>query len=89
MLRPSRNIAAFAGEYEPRLPQPFKFLMRGTGTKETKSPESLSMVMFEPTYISRVIELGEQDADKRAGEIAAFLEGESSPGLQATGFWRV
>lgn len=89
MLRPSRNIAAYAGEYEPRLPQPFKFLMRGTGTKETKSPESLSMVMFEPTYISRVIELGEQDADKRAGEIAAFLEGESSPGLQATGFWRV
>lgn len=89
MLRPSRNIAAYAGQYEARLPQPFKFLMRGTGTKETKSPESLSMVMFEPTYISRVIELGEQDAEKHGAEIAAFLEGEALPGLQATGFWRV
>jgi NTE family protein len=89
LLRPSRNIAALAGESEPRLPQPFKFLMRGTGTKETKSPESLSMVMFEPTYIRNLIELGEHDAERRMAEIAAFLEGEQRPGLQMTGFWRV
>jgi NTE family protein len=89
LLRPSRNIAAMAGESEWRLRQPFKFLMRGTGTKETRSPESLSMVMFEPTYIRNLIELGEQDADRRMSDIAAFLEGEQRPGLQMTGFWRV
>jgi NTE family protein len=89
LLRPSRNLSTLAGQFEPRLPQPFKFLMRGTGTKETKSPESLSMVMFEPHYIRSVIELGEEDGDRRADEIDAFLVGEHRPGLMVTGFWRV
>jgi NTE family protein len=89
LLRPSRNISSLAGRYEPNLPQPFKFLMRGTGTRETKSPESLSMVMFEPTYVREVITMGEEDAEKRMPEILAFLQGETLPGLQVTGFWRV
>jgi NTE family protein len=89
LLRPSRNISSLAGEYEAQLPQPFKFLMRGTGTKETKTPESLSMVMFEPQYIRDVMSMGESDAQKRMDEIVAFLEGEERPGLQVTGFWRV
>jgi len=89
MLRPSRNIAALAGQYESQLPSPFRFLMRGTGTQETKSPESLSMVMFEHDYIRDVIAMGEEDAEKRMPELVAFLEGEQRPGLQATGFWRV
>ncbi len=89
LLRPSRNLSALAGKFEPRLPQPFKFLMRGTGTKETKSPESLSMVMFEPDYIRSVIELGEEDGERRAAEIDAFLGGEQRPGMMVTGFWRV
>lgn len=89
LLRPSRNLSALAGKFESRLPQPFKFLMRGTGTKETKSPESLSMVMFEPDYIRSVIELGEEDGERRAAEIDAFLGGEQRPGMMVTGFWRV
>lgn len=89
LLRPSRNLSSLAGQFESRLPQPFRFLMRGTGTKETKSPESLSMVMFEPHYIRSVIELGEEDGDRRADEIDAFLVGEQRPGMMVTGFWRV
>ncbi|MCC7014195.1 MAG: patatin-like phospholipase family protein [Planctomycetes bacterium] len=89
MLRPSRNISALAGQFEARLPQPFRFLLRGTGTKETKSPESLSMVMFEPSYTKAVMDMGSDDAEKRMPELLAFLEGEQRPGLQSTGFWRV
>ena len=89
LLRPSRNLSAYAGQYESQLPQPFKFLMRGTGTKETKSPESLSMVMFEQDYIRTVIDLGEEDGERRAAEIDAFLYGEQLPGMMVTGFWRV
>ena len=73
----------------PGLPQPLRFFMRGTGTGEVKSPESLSMVMFEPSFIRQAIELGEQDGDTRQDEIAAFLSGELVPGMQATGCWRV
>jgi NTE family protein len=89
LLRPSRNLSTLASEYEPHLPQPFKFLMRGTGTRETKSPESLSMVMFEPAYIRHVMEIGEQDGDRHKLEIDAFLAGERLPGIQSTGFWRI
>lgn len=89
LLRPSRSLSTLASEYEPRLPQPLKFLMRGLGTRETKSAESLSMVMFEPDYIRHVIEIGEQDGDKHKLEIDAFLAGERLPGIQQTGFWRI
>jgi len=89
MLRPSRNIAALAAAHESRLPQPYRFLMRGTGTQETRTPESLSMVLFERPYTSELVAMGEEDTEKRMGEIAAFLEGEDRSALQFTGFWRV
>jgi hypothetical protein len=33
----------------------------------------LSMVMFQPNYLTRLIEMGEADAEARAGEIEEFL----------------
>jgi hypothetical protein len=33
----------------------------------------LSLVMFQPDYIARLIELGEADAVARSAEIDAFL----------------
>jgi len=89
LLRPSRNLAVLAGEAEARLPQPFRFLLRGTGTREVKSPDSLSMVMFESSFIRQAIELGEQDGDARQDEIAAFLTGQDMPGMNDTGCLRV
>ena len=49
------------------------FLERGLGTKEVRSNDLLSLVMFQPDYLSRLIELGEADAESRKDEIAAFL----------------
>ena len=89
VLRPSRDLARLASDYEPRLPRPFRFLTRGLGTRETRSPDSLSMVLFEPPYLQHMIELGIQDAERRLSEIEAFLGGEDLPLVQRTGFWRV
>jgi NTE family protein len=89
VLRPSHDLARLASDYEARLPQPFKFLTRGLGTRETRSPDSLSMILFEPPYLKHMIELGMQDAERRLEEIGAFLGGEELPLLQRTGFWRV
>ena len=89
LLRPSRNLARMAGEYEPKLPQPFRFLTRGLGTRETKSPDSLSMVMFEPEYLRAVIRVGQEDAERRLPEVSAFLAGDELPAMQRTGFWRI
>jgi NTE family protein len=89
LMRPSRDLAAMAREYEPRLPQPLRFLTRGLGTRETRSPDSLSMVLFERPYLEHMIELGFQDAERRLEEIEAFLGGRELPEMLRTGFWRV
>lgn len=76
VLRPSQDIARLAGGYEPTLPPAFRFFMRGLGVGETRSPDWLSMLLFEPDYLRRLVAIGEADAEAQADEIAAFLEDE-------------
>ena len=73
VLRPSRDLGKLSREYEPLLPGFFRFLTRGLGTRETASPDILSLLMFQENYLGRLIELGEADADARSDEIEAFL----------------
>jgi NTE family protein len=75
VLRPSRDLGKLSREYEPLLPGFFRFMTRGLGTRQTASPDILSLLMFQEDYIGRLIELGEADADERSDEIAAFLGG--------------
>jgi len=77
VLRPSRDLGKLSSEYEPLLPKPFRFLTRGLGTRQTASPDILSLLMFQENYLGRLIELGEEDAEKRAPEIEKFLNGAS------------
>jgi NTE family protein len=74
VVRPSRDLGRLARYYEPRLPATFRFLSRGWGTRQTKSSDLLSMVMFQPDFVRRLIELGEADALARASEIDTFME---------------
>jgi len=73
MLRPSCDLGRLANEYEARLPATFRFLTRGLGTQRTRSNDLISLVMFQPDYLRRLLELGEQDAEERAREIEKFL----------------
>ncbi len=73
ILRPSEDLGKLASQYEIRLPQPFRYFTRGFGTRDTKSPDSLSLLMFQHEYLSRLIELGEQDAEQNSKEIEEFL----------------
>ena len=61
VLRPSRDLGKLANEYEARLPPAFRFLTRGLGTRETRSNDLLSLVMFQPDYLDA------PDRDRRAG----------------------
>lgn len=76
IIRPSEDLGKLASQYEVKLPQPFRYFTRGLGTRETKSPDSLSLLMFQPDYLNRLIELGEKDAENHAQEIADFLNRE-------------
>lgn len=73
IIRPSQDLGALAGDYEPELPPTFRFLMRGLGTRETRSPDWLSMLLFEQDYLRHLMEIGEGDAMERMDEIEAFL----------------
>ncbi len=76
VLRPSRDLSRLARDYEPRLPGAFRVLTRALGTRQTLSPDALSLVMFQSDYLRRLIELGEADAEARAEEIERFVKGE-------------
>jgi NTE family protein len=77
LLRPSIDLGRLANEYEAELPRAFRFMTRGLGTKETRSNDMLSMVMFQGDYITRLIDLGEADASARLPEIRKFLSDRS------------
>jgi NTE family protein len=73
VLRPSVDLGKLAGEYERYLPRKLKLLVRALGAKETESPDFVSLLMFEPEYTKRIIEIGESDVEGRLEEIHAFL----------------
>ncbi len=82
--RPSLNLGKLAADYEAQLPQPFRFLERGLGTRETRSPDSLSMLMFQPEYLNRLIELGESDAEELGDAVLDFVAGEQPEGFRSS-----
>jgi NTE family protein len=80
VLRPSRDLGQLAAAYEPRLPGGFRYLVRSLGTRETETSDFLSMLMFQPDYAQRLIELGEEDAEARLGEIRELVGGSAVEG---------
>jgi NTE family protein len=73
VLRPSQDLGVIANDFEPKLPPTFRFLTRGLGTQETRRNHMLSLMMFQPDYLARLLELGEADARARALDIRRFL----------------
>ena len=73
VLRPSRDLGKLSSEFEAQLPKALRFLTRGLGTRETKSPDVLSLILFQPDYLRALMEIGEADAEKHSEEIRAFL----------------
>jgi NTE family protein len=76
ILRPSEDLGRLASRYEPQLPRAFRFLTRSLGTRETESPDFLSLVLFKPDYLRALMDIGEADGEARVGEIEEFLHGD-------------
>ena len=77
VLRPQEDLGHVARDHEIELPRAFRFFKGGFAGKNEPSGDALSMVNFEPEYIGRLIDLGEQDTAERMDEITAFLRGSS------------
>lgn len=75
LIRPSADIGRLAAEYETRLPGMFRYLTRGLGSRQTASPDVLSLLLFDPEYLQHLIAIGEADAEKSASEVAELIFG--------------
>jgi NTE family protein len=73
VLRPSVDLGILAAEHEVDLPGAFRFLTRGLGTRQTASPDFLSLLMFQADYMKRLIEIGEADAERQVAEIGELM----------------
>lgn len=73
-VRPSQDLGALAAKFEPQLPAAFRFMTRGLGTQEQRSPDVLAMLMFQPDYLGELIDMGERDAERIADQMEAFFE---------------
>jgi len=80
VLRPSQDLGDLARPFEPSLPRALRVLLRTIGGRGGNFADSLSLLMFQPEYVARLIELGEADARARAGEIEAFVR--TAPALR-------
>jgi len=83
VLRPSEDLARIASEHEKHLPLNTKLVTRALGSRETESSDLTSMLMFEPGYISRLIEIGEKDVASRLEDLSIFLGEPASAVLSA------
>jgi NTE family protein len=73
VLRPSEDLGRMAAHYPLNIDGALGLLTRGLGTDETQSPDWLSMLLFNREYITRLIELGWDDAHRRRDQVEAFL----------------
>lgn len=73
VARPSQDLSRMVAEFEPKLPKVFRYLTRGLGSRETSSPDVLSLLAFDPGYLSALLDLGEADAAAHEEELRALL----------------
>lgn len=72
-LRPSSDLAQLATPHEPSLPRALRFATRGLGTRDSGSPDFLSLLLFLPGYIEDLLAAGERDAELHVDAVAALL----------------
>lgn len=71
VVRPSCDLGELAAEYAGRLPRGLRYLLRGLGGEERSSMDFLSVILFEPAFIQRLLDLGESDGEEHASALEA------------------
>jgi NTE family protein len=73
VLQPSEDLGKLAAAYQDELPRGLAFLTRGLGSHETRSSDLLSLLLFHPDYLQRLIAIGERDAEAAHDRLAEIL----------------
>ena len=81
ILQPSEDLGKIAADLQYELPRTLGFLTRGLGSHETTSADLLSLLLFHPEYLRRLMDIGERDAEAAHDKLAALM-GASPPGQE-------
>lgn len=73
LIRPSQDLGRLSGEYQGDLSGILRLIARGLGSSDTKSPDWLSMILFDPSYTERLIDIGYHDAKARRDDFERFF----------------
>lgn len=75
VMRPSLDLGEIASQMDDELPRAIRYLTRGLGTREPNSADLLSALLFEAKYTCRLIECGQEDAERQLDTLLEFLTG--------------
>lgn len=78
-IRPSVDLSQLGADYKERLPSSVRFLTNGLGAGETREPDWLSVLLFLPEYVDRLLDIGYHDARDRHYELVEFFDGAAEP----------
>lgn len=78
IIRPSQDLGKLSGDFQNELSGVLGLIARGLGSKDTKSPDWLSMILFDSEYTSKLIEVGYSDARRERDRLARFFEKSTS-----------
>jgi NTE family protein len=78
IIRPSVDIGALAADYEVDIGGAMGALLSAVQWRTDPPPDWLSMLLFEPTYLQALLEIGYNDAKRQRSRIEAFFERRAS-----------
>lgn len=73
VLRPSVDLGALAGDYEVNIGGAMGTLLDFVDWQTDPPPDWLSMLLFTPDYLQRLLEVGYNDAKRQHNRIEAFF----------------
>lgn len=74
VIRPSVDLGRMSGDFQHDLDGFLSLISRGLGSKDTKSPDWLSMILFEAGYLERLVDTGYEDARSQHDRLLRFMD---------------
>ena len=95
VLRPSRGPGHAGQPVRGAAARAFRFLTRGLGTRQTRSPDFLSLILFQPDYLNALMEIGRSRCrgsggrDRRLHGSPGLIQDPAGGALTVTASWCV